>query len=65
MSASKSMSKLISRRAIRGRSRAAFGRGRSYAMAVEMPAPTSIGDDMKLFVSSFVGGLVFMTVYLA
>lgn len=65
MSASRSLSKLINRRTRRGPSPSDFGRGRSYAMALPMPASTRIGDDLKLFVSSFVGGLVFMTVYLA
>ena len=32
--------------------------------ALTAPAP-SVGDDMKLFFMTFMGGFVFMTVYLA
>lgn len=65
MSAAPTMSKLIKRRAPRAPLHADFGRRRSRATALPMPTPADIGDDLKLFLSSFVGGLVFMSVYLA
>ena len=43
-----------------------FGRRRPFIMAMDAPAPASVlSDDLKLFAMTFVGGLLFMTVYLA
>ncbi|MEO7821066.1 MAG: hypothetical protein ABIR51_06075 [Sphingomicrobium sp.] len=43
-----------------------FGRRRPFTMAMEAPPSASIlSDDVKLFAMTFVGGLMFMTVYLA
>ncbi|MEO6114221.1 MAG: hypothetical protein ABIP07_07255 [Sphingomicrobium sp.] len=40
-----------------------FGRGRRYLLEAEIPA--SMADDTRLFALTFVGGFLFMTVYLA
>ena len=40
-----------------------FGRGRRYLLDAEMPA--SVADDTRLFALTFVGGFLFMSVYLA
>jgi hypothetical protein len=43
-----------------------FGRGRAYALS--MPASVSqplLGDDVRLFATTFIGGLLFMSIYLA
>ncbi len=43
-----------------------FGRRRPFTVAMDAPAPVSaLSDDVKLFAMTFVGGLLFMTVYLA
>lgn len=41
-----------------------FGRGRPYVMAVAEPGP-SIADDLRIFALTFIGGFLFVTVYLA
>ena len=41
-----------------------FGRGRSYAMAAAEPTP-SLTDDLRIFLLTFGGGFLFMTIYLA
>lgn len=65
MTASNTMARLISRRPARAAMRASFGRRAMPATAVALPAQPTLGDDAKLFASTFVGGLVFMMVYLA
>ena len=43
-----------------------FGRRQPFVLAAPMPAATvSLSDDVKLFASTFFGGLLFMTIYLA
>ncbi len=42
-----------------------FGRGRRYVFSQPTPAASGFGDDARLFATTFVGGLLFMTVYLA
>ncbi len=43
-----------------------FGRRRPFTYAMPMPeAGQSLTDDARLFVTTFVGGLLFMSVYLA
>ena len=37
----------------------------TYAIAEEQAAGLSLADDAQLFLTTFVGGLLFMTVYLA
>ena len=42
--------------------------GRRQPFIFELPAPVdslSLNDDARLFLTTFVGGLLFMTVYLA
>ncbi len=48
------------------RSPTAFGR-RPVAIAIPVPAEPSstLGDDLRLFAAFFLGGFVFMSVYLA
>ena len=41
-----------------------FGRRRPFTFAMEMPAG-GLTDDARLFLTTFVGGLLFMTIYLA
>ena len=41
-----------------------FGRGRVYALAAPVPERTALADDLKLFVTTFAGGFLFMAVYL-
>jgi hypothetical protein len=41
-----------------------FGRGKSFVLAHESAAST-ISDDLRLFALTFVGGFLFITVYLA
>ena len=65
MTASNTMARLISRRSPRAAMRVPFGRKAAPVMAVAMPREPSLTDDMQLFASTFVGGLVFMMVYLA
>ena len=43
----------------------AFRRAQAAALPVETRAATGLLDDIKLFAMFFVGGLTFMTVYLA
>ena len=40
-----------------------FGRGRRYLMDLEMPE--SVASDARIFALTFVGGFLFMSVYLA
>ena len=42
-----------------------FGRAKSYAMTAAEPAPSSLSDDLRIFILTFVGGFLFMAVYLA
>ena len=44
-----------------------FGRRRpfTYAMPEEQGGGLSLADDARLFLTTFAGGLLFMTVYLA
>ena len=42
-----------------------FGRGRRYILNAPARSASSIADDARLFATTFVGGLLFMTVYLA
>lgn len=41
-----------------------FGRRRPFTFAMEMPA-SGLADDARLFLTTFAGGLLFMTVYLS
>jgi hypothetical protein len=41
-----------------------YGRARPYAAAAE-PAPSGIAEDLRIFTLTFVGGFLFMAVYLA
>lgn len=41
-----------------------FGRGRVYILALEDAQPI-LSEDFRLFMMTFVGGFLFMTVYLA
>jgi hypothetical protein len=41
-----------------------FGRRRPFTFAMEMPA-SALADDARLFLTTFAGGLLFMSVYLA
>ena len=43
-----------------------FGRRRPFTFALPLPAQhVSLADDARLFLTTFAGGLLFMTVYLA
>ena len=44
-----------------------FGRRQpfTYAMPAEQGPGLSLADDARLFLTTFVGGLLFMTIYLA
>ncbi len=42
-----------------------FGRARGYAIAAAEPAPASLSDDLRIFALTFIGGFLFMAVYLA
>lgn len=42
-----------------------FGRRRPFVHAQTVAPTSTVGDDLKLFLVTFLGGLVFMTVYLA
>lgn len=46
------------------RSTTAFGR-RAAAVAFPVPAEANLIDDLRLFATFFLGGFVFMAVYLA
>jgi hypothetical protein len=41
-----------------------YGRERPYAAAAQ-PEPSGIADDLRIFALTFVGGFLFMAVYLA
>lgn len=41
-----------------------FGRGSGYSRAT-IAAPSTIASDLRLFALTFVGGFLFVTVYLA
>ena len=43
----------------------AFGRKVAIAAALPQRQPTSMADDLRLFATFFLGGLIFMSVYLA
>ena len=40
-----------------------FGRGRRYLLDAELPA--NVANDARIFALTFVGGFLFMSVYLA
>ena len=42
-----------------------FGRAKSFAIAAPEPAPSSLPDDLRIFALTFIGGFLFMAVYLA
>jgi len=42
-----------------------FGRRRPFTFAMPEAQRVSLGEDARLFLTTFVGGLLFMTVYLA
>ena len=42
-----------------------FGRRRRFTVAAPAPMVSALTDDLKLFAMTFIGGLLFMTVYLA
>ena len=42
-----------------------FGRAKSFAIAAPEPAPSSLPEDLRIFALTFIGGFLFMAVYLA
>jgi hypothetical protein len=42
-----------------------FGRRQPFTYAMELPRECLSFDDARLFLTTFVGGLLFMTIYLA
>jgi hypothetical protein len=42
-----------------------FGRARTYAVAAPEHAPSGLSDDLRIFVFTFLGGFLFMAIYLA
>jgi len=42
-----------------------FGRARTYAVAAPEHAPSGLFDDLRIFVFTFLGGFLFMAIYLA
>ena len=42
-----------------------LGRAKAYAIAAAEPASSSFSDDLRIFVLTFLGGFLFMAVYLA
>jgi hypothetical protein len=42
-----------------------FGRARPYVAVVAEPVSTSLSEDFRIFALTFVGGFLFMAVYLA
>ena len=42
-----------------------FGHGRRYILDAPAAAVAILSDDARLFATTFVGGLIFMSVYLA
>lgn len=43
-----------------------FGRRQPFTYAMELPSQgLSLDEDARLFLTTFVGGLLFMTIYLA
>lgn len=46
--------------------RTQFGRGRAFVLAAapDRARGVTLGDDLKLLATTFIGGLVFMSVYL-
>jgi hypothetical protein len=42
-----------------------FGRAKGFAIAASEPAPSSLSDDLRIFALTFVGGFLFMAIYLA
>lgn len=45
--------------------RPVFGRGRSYVLGTIGHVAKQVGDDSRLFLTTFAGGFLFMTIYLA
>lgn len=45
--------------------RPTFGRGRRYVLGTLEQVTRQIGDDSRLFLTTFAGGFLFMTIYLA
>jgi len=41
-----------------------FGRGRRYLLDAPAAAAATLSEDARLFATTFVGGLLFMTIYL-
>ena len=54
----------ISRSRIAPRHRRAFGRARTYEVAIPQPQP-ALSEDLKQFLTTFVGALVFVSVLIA
>jgi hypothetical protein len=42
-----------------------FGRRRPFTYAITAKSASALTDDMQLFLATFVGGFLFMAVYLA
>jgi hypothetical protein len=42
-----------------------FGRRRPFAQAIAAPAPTLLGDNLKLFATTYAAGFLFVIVFLA
>lgn len=42
-----------------------FGRGRRYVLETFGQVTKQVGDDARLFLTTFAGGFLFMTIYLA
>lgn len=46
--------------------RRSFGRRRPFAaQAIAAPAPTMLGDNLKLFATTYAAGFLFVTLFLA
>jgi len=57
---------MVTARAWQRRHPIAFGRREPFFDAqATVGAPSNLGDDVRLFVMFFIGGLTFMSVYLA
>lgn len=39
-----------------------FGQGRPWLVEEAAPAPSTIGDDLKLFAMTFLGGFLFVSI---
>ena len=56
---------LATARSAAGRQALAFGRRRSALRVMVTPDRTTLADDLRLFGNAFIGGLLFMAIYLS